>query len=50
MATYILGAVLVVALIAAGRHIYRNFADDKHDCCGTESGCTSCASCPHCGK
>ncbi len=47
MATYILGAVLVVALIAAGRHIYRNFADDKHDCCGTEMNCTKC---PHCGK
>ena len=47
MATYILGAVLGVALLAAARHIYRNFADDKHDCCGTESSCTSC---PHCGK
>ena len=47
MATYILGAVIGIALLAAGRHIYRNFADDKHDCCGTEMNCTKC---PHCGK
>ena len=47
MATYILGAILAVALAAAARHIYRNFADDKHDCCGTETTCTKC---PHCGK
>ena len=50
MATYILGAIIGVALIAAARHIYKNFSDGKHDCCGTETSCTSCASCPHCGK
>ncbi|MBR1552563.1 MAG: FeoB-associated Cys-rich membrane protein [Schwartzia sp.] len=47
MATYILGAVIGASLIFAARHIYRNFADDKHDCCGTEMNCTKC---PHCGK
>ena len=50
MATYILGAILSVALVAAARHIYRNLANGKNDCCGTESSCTSCAGCPHCGK
>ena len=50
MVTYILGVCIGGALLLAVRHIYRNFADDKHDCCGTESSCTSCTSCPHCGK
>ncbi len=50
MATYILGAILAASLFLAARHIYRNLADGKHDCCGEETNCTSCASCPHCGK
>ncbi len=50
MATYILGICVGGALLLAVRHIYRNFADDKHDCCGTESSCTNCTSCPYCGK
>ena len=47
MATYILGVLVGAALLLAARHIYRNFTNDTHDCCGVA---TNCAKCPHCCK
>ncbi|MDD6134666.1 MAG: FeoB-associated Cys-rich membrane protein [Selenomonadaceae bacterium] len=45
MATFIVAAVLAVALFLALRHIYRNFHEGKSDCCGA-SGCSgSCCGC-----
>ncbi|WP_295157895.1 FeoB-associated Cys-rich membrane protein [Selenomonas sp. AE3005] len=53
MATFVVGAVLAVALFFALRHVYENFRDGKHDCCGTESsgsgcgcGCAGCQGVP----
>ena len=48
MATYILGALLVVALFFALRHIYWNFRDGKEDCCGGDSHSGSCSHCSGC--
>lgn len=44
MATYIVGAVLAVALYFAVRHVYRNFRDGREDCCGS-SDCSCCSGC-----
>jgi len=50
MATFIVGAVLLVALFFALRHVYRNFRDGREDCAGC-SGCSGCKSgSPHCEK
>lgn len=51
MATLMVEAVLVVALFFALRHVYYNFRDGKHDCCGSESsgcgcGCAGCQGVP----
>ena len=43
MADYILGAILVLAMYFALRHIYRNLVSGKCDCLGDEcSGCSGC--------
>ncbi|SFT43267.1 Virus attachment protein p12 family protein [Selenomonas sp. GACV-9] len=47
MATFIVGAVLAVALFFAVRHVYRNFRDGKEDCCGSSGG-SSCSCCSGC--
>lgn len=59
MATYVLGAIILVALFFAARHVFRNFSEGKHDCCG----CDACGtkpkeetpakeegSCPYCAS
>ncbi|MBR2215508.1 MAG: FeoB-associated Cys-rich membrane protein [Selenomonadaceae bacterium] len=51
MATYVLGALLVVALGYALRHMYRVFISGEDDCCGTSSGgCEHCAGCSGAAK
>jgi len=49
MATYILGACILVAFIIGIRHICRNFSSGKSDCCGSggAGGCGGCGG--HCG-
>lgn len=37
MATYVIGLILLVLLGMAGRHVYRNMVDGKHDCCGCDT-------------
>ncbi|MBQ1867689.1 MULTISPECIES: FeoB-associated Cys-rich membrane protein [Selenomonas] len=45
MATFIVAAVLAVALFFALRHIYRNFHEGKSDCCGASECSGSCCGC-----
>ena len=52
MATYVVGAILAVALFFALRHVYNNFRTGHNDCCGNESsgggcGCSGCQSGKH---
>lgn len=47
MATYILGACILVMFIAGIRHIRRNFSSGKSDCCGSGSCSGGCGG--HCG-
>lgn len=52
MATYVVGAILAVALFFALRHVYNNFRTGHNDCCGSEStgcgcGCSGCQSAKH---
>lgn len=47
MATVFVGALLAAGLFFALRHVYRNFRDNKNDCCGASTGCSgSCCGCP----
>ena len=43
MATYIVGALLLIAFYFAMRHVYRNIRDGKEDCCG--GSCSHCSGC-----
>ncbi|MCR5439066.1 Virus attachment protein p12 family protein [Selenomonas sp. WCT3] len=45
MATFIVAAVLAVALFFALRHIYHNFHEGKSDCCGASECGGSCCGC-----
>ncbi|MCR5757919.1 MAG: FeoB-associated Cys-rich membrane protein [Selenomonas sp.] len=47
MATYVVGAILAVALFFALRHVFNNFRSGKNDCCGNSIGSCggSCAGC-----
>ena len=47
MATYVVGAILIVALLFAVKHIYHNFVSGHNDCCGSESGGCGCG-CAEC--
>ncbi|WP_338623416.1 FeoB-associated Cys-rich membrane protein [Selenomonas sp. TAMA-11512] len=42
MSTWIVGALVAIALFFAFRHIWRNFREGKSDC---YAGSTSCSSC-----
>ena len=47
MATYVVGAVLAVALFFAVRHVYNNFRTGHNDCCSSSEcncGCSGCHS------
>lgn len=46
MATYILGAIILVALFFALKHVANNLAQGKEDCYG---GCGGCSGCTKCG-